>query len=229
MNKSPIFNIEIFLKNVLMYLQSIEIDLKLINHDDPKISVLVQSLFIKHSNQFIKNNNNKLNAINEIKTFVLLTKEQQKDLSQMFINPSITEITDKHNNIEFILNKMNRFALNHLAIDYVQFLEFKTVWDNLNNETKNTIQDPFKDQKTKDLFEYIVQNWKNKATSKWGYIWIYLVQMENGKMTFKIDYEAYLIEMGLLTKGKPNYDNCNSQKRYDQLEVLKEQFDRLGS
>jgi hypothetical protein len=206
MNKSPIFNIEIFLNNVLMYLQSIEIDLKLINQDDPNLNDQIRSLFTKHSNQFIKNNNNKINAINELKTFVLLNKDQQKDLSQMFINPIIKEITINQSNIEFILNEMNRFAINYLAIDFVQFLEFKTVWDTIkNDEVNKIIQHPFEDEKTNDLFNYLVTKWDYNKDQKWADIYIEIDESNEYKAPYKNEYQTFIIQTYGYT-GKFQYD-----------------------
>jgi hypothetical protein len=88
----------------------------------------------------------------------------------------------------------------------------------------NATNNPFKDNTTAELFEYIVKNWNYNAATKWGYIWNYFIQRGNGKMTFKIDYESYLIERGLITKGKPNYEACSSSKRYNQLDELKRQY-----
>jgi hypothetical protein len=83
---------------------------------------------------------------------------------------------------------------------------------------------PFKDDQTKGLFEYIVEHWDNDKATKWGYIWEYLFTKENGRLTNKTDYEAYLRVNYNFTKGKPNYESCNSENRYSQLEELKKRF-----
>jgi hypothetical protein len=89
------------------------------------------------------------------------------------------------------------------------------------NKPITATKSPFKDKQTAELFEYIIQNWKYNANTKWGYIWNYFIDRGNGKVTFKVDYENYLIERNLLTKGKPNYTSCNSEKRYNELDELK--------
>lgn len=83
---------------------------------------------------------------------------------------------------------------------------------------------PFKDLQTKELFEYIVNYWDNKNATKWGYIWEYLYTKDNGKLTNKTDYETYLRKHYDFTTGKPNYESCNSEKRYLELDNLKTQF-----
>jgi hypothetical protein len=89
------------------------------------------------------------------------------------------------------------------------------------NKPITAIKTPFKDKPTAELFDYIIQNWKYNANTKWGYIWNYFIEKGNGKMPFKIDYETYLIERGLITRGKPNYESCISPKRYNELDELK--------
>jgi len=85
-------------------------------------------------------------------------------------------------------------------------------------------QSPFKDAKTKDLFDYIVKNWSNNSASKWGYIWEFLFTKDNGKLTNKTDYESYVRKYHNFTSGKPNYESCNSAKRYLELDELKQGY-----
>jgi hypothetical protein len=98
------------------------------------------------------------------------------------------------------------------------------ILSHFDNKPNSTIKNPFKNQQTAELFEYIVENWSYTSATKWGYIWNYFVQKGNGKMTYKSEYESYLMERGLMVKGKPNYDACNSDKRLNELEDLKSQF-----
>lgn len=86
---------------------------------------------------------------------------------------------------------------------------------------------PFKDEQTKNLFEYIVKNWKNDTATKWGYIWNFLNYQESGGMTYKIDYETYLREKHNFTKGKPNYETCTSEKPKKELAELKKEFFKI--
>jgi hypothetical protein len=91
------------------------------------------------------------------------------------------------------------------------------------------LMQPFRDEKSRKLFLFIVDNWDYKANTKWGYIWSYFVDRGAGKLTTKTEYEAYIRQSVDLFKGKPNYHACNDEKRYQQLEELKEQFDRVGN
>ena len=97
----------------------------------------------------------------------------------------------------------------------------KEILKYFDHKPQTTTKTPFKDKQTAELFEYIIQNWKYNANTKWGYIWNYFIEKGYGKMIFKVDYENYLIERGLITRGKPNYENCTSPKRYNQLDDLK--------
>lgn len=89
------------------------------------------------------------------------------------------------------------------------------------NSEENT---PFKDERTKNLFEYIVKKWKNNSANKWGYIWIFIVDQDNGGLTVKADYESYLRRHHGFLDGKANYDSCNSGKRFKQLDKLNKEF-----
>lgn len=104
----------------------------------------------------------------------------------------------------------------HFLIKYIEPKQETTL--SITNKT------PFKDSQTKDLFEFIVKYWDNKNTNKWGYIWEYLFTKDNGKLTNKTDYETYLRKHYDFTTGKPNYESCNSEKRYLELDNLKTQF-----
>lgn len=86
---------------------------------------------------------------------------------------------------------------------------------------------PFKDEQTKNLFEYIVKKWKNDTATKWGYIWNFLNDQESGGMTYKIDYETYLRDKGLLPRGRPNYETCTSEKPKKELAELKKEFFKI--
>lgn len=89
------------------------------------------------------------------------------------------------------------------------------------------LHSPFRDNDTKELFDYLVKNWSNKNANKWGYIWQFLVVQGKGKLTTKTDYENYLRIHKGFTEGKPNYDSCNSKKHYDKLTELYENFKQI--
>jgi hypothetical protein len=116
----------------------------------------------------------------------------------------------------------------HLKINEINFIEtaIKGAYQKCLKPT-TTKKTPFKDGKTKELFEYIVENWNNKDATKWGYIWEYLYTKEHGRLTNKTEFEAYIRENYDFTKGKPNYESCNSKKRYIELDELKEQFEKI--
>jgi hypothetical protein len=99
-------------------------------------------------------------------------------------------------------------------------LEFNAPFDIKNSSTKS----PFRDEKSKKLFEFIVNNWSNSHNTKWGYIWDFMVLQENGKLTNKTEYEAFVREKYNFLKGKMNFDSCNSSKRFEELEELKQKF-----
>jgi hypothetical protein len=122
---------ERFVNHVLRYLTSIEIDLKLIKSEDPEIESNIRTIIKKHSNNFIKKNNHKINAINELKEFVTNCEEHQMESLQKIMNPIISEVIKKHKDVQHTLSKLNRFSLNDLAMDYSQFIEFNEVWSSI--------------------------------------------------------------------------------------------------
>ena len=93
--------------------------------------------------------------------------------------------------------------------------------------TEDSTKTPFRDQNSRNLFDFIVLKWENKATNKWGYIWEFFVTKGNGKLTNKTDYESYLRRNHNFNSGKPNYESCNSFKKFDQLELLKDNFIKI--
>jgi hypothetical protein len=163
-----------------------------------------------------------------VETTIKQTKNIKLDLiktSKMNLDKTEVQqlIIDVHE-LQFI-TKIESPELQNTISFCNEFIEFlKTIVTYIEPQQTIPEKTPFRDQKTAELFEYIVENWNYNAATKWGYIWNYFIQRGNGKMTFKIDYESYLIERGLITKGKPNYEACNSSNRYDQLDELKRQF-----
>ena len=130
--------------------------------------------------------------------------------------------------IDRLEDKSHANLINIAKIEIDNVFYYLNLYNSRYNEQRTVthtkpILNPFKDGETKDLFEYIIQNWEYNAMTKWGYVWNYFFDKGNGKMTSRTDYEGYLIQRGLITKGKPNYENCNSQKRYDALDQLKKE------
>lgn len=94
-----------------------------------------------------------------------------------------------------------------------------------NNEKKHH---PFKNPETIEFFDYIVKHWTDyKANAKWAYIWNYL--FDNGDLTYKTEYIKFLIEKGLLTKTKLDYDKATSQKHKNRLIELHEEFRKISN
>jgi hypothetical protein len=94
---------------------------------------------------------------------------------------------------------------------------------------RDTTPAPFVDDESRDLFLYIANNWDYEHSTKWGYIWNFFMDRGAGKLTYKTDYENYIRDNIKQFRGKPNYDNCISEKIWPQLEKLKEQFDRQNA
>jgi hypothetical protein len=188
----------------------------------------VQTLDVEPINQHQKFFHNSIDQIKFIKSELVKTSKQ--NLKKDEIQNLIIEVSE----LKFI-TKIENPELKDSINFYNELVDFlKTIVQHIqdNQDIKTPLQlgqakpekKPFRDDSTAELFEYIVKHWNYNAATKWGYIWNYFFQKGNGKMTFKIDYETYLIERGLMTKGKPNYEACSSSKRYDQLDELKRQY-----
>jgi mRNA-degrading endonuclease YafQ of YafQ-DinJ toxin-antitoxin module len=88
-----------------------------------------------------------------------------------------------------------------------------------NDKNDNSIQHPFKDPKTFELFNYIVDNWKYKRDIKWAYIYNFF----DNPNIYLNEYERY-VKRTQNFEGLFKYHNANSQKVYDALKNLKESF-----
>lgn len=95
--------------------------------------------------------------------------------------------------------------------------------DGLIKTIKSTPLKPFRDNETKDFFDFIILNWERKTANRWGYFWEFIVTKNNGKLTSKVDFENYLISQNLYS-GKPNYESCNSNRIFIELEELFSEF-----
>jgi ribosomal protein L22 len=156
-------------------------------------------------------------------------KLSKNNLKKLEINHLILEVSE----LKFI-TKIENPELKDSINFYNELVDFlKTIVQHIqdNQDIKTPLQlgqakpekKPFRDDSTAELFEYIVNNWDYNAATKWGYIWEYLFTNNNGKLTNKTDYETYIRERFNFTKGKPNYENCVSPKRFLELDELKEQ------
>jgi hypothetical protein len=187
----------------------------------------VQTLDIEPLNQHQKKFTNSRDKIKYIKSE--LVKTSKRNLKKDEIQHLIIEVSE----LKFI-TKVENPELEDTINFYNELVDFlKTIVQYIqeNQEIKTPLQigqptpeiNPFKDPQTAELFEYIVDNWDYNAATKWGYIWEYLFTNNNGKLTNKTDYETYIRERFNFTKGKPNYENCVSPKRFLELDELKEQ------
>ena len=143
---------------------------------------------------------------------------------------------DYEEQFQFLLiNKDLKYNFQYLnnMLNYINNQCNKLIYDNkdsiiINDTPKENnllhFQEPFKNKTTKDLFEYLVENWSNSNTNRWGYLWEYLQTKGNGSLTYKVDYENYIRKIYSITNGKFNYDSCNSNKRFEELDDLKKIF-----
>jgi hypothetical protein len=147
----------------------------------------------------------------------------------MFINTTFEKITTIHEEIELKLNNMHRFALNYLAIDYVQFLEFKTVWDKLNinehstkhNSTENAPQFQF----------HVVNGNKWNTADRYDLLSAlgFISQLEDSGLTTdeKREILAIILKTTPEMARKTSYGTTKTQSNQtDQINYYKEKFKR---
>jgi mRNA-degrading endonuclease YafQ of YafQ-DinJ toxin-antitoxin module len=97
-----------------------------------------------------------------------------------------------------------------------------------NDKNDNSIQHPFKDPKTFELFNYIVDNWKYKADQKWADIFNAIKYNNNGKEpTYKNEYRAYIIKRFQYTgKFQFDYEKKSTNRHKQDLIKLIEEFSK---
>lgn len=88
----------------------------------------------------------------------------------------------------------------------------------------DTIESPFNDVKTLDLFNYIVDNWSYNKGQKWADIWKEINNLENYKAPYKNDYQSYIIKRFGYT-GKFQYEKVKRETNKDRIELLMHIFD----
>ena len=88
------------------------------------------------------------------------------------------------------------------------------------NDPKNNLKTPFKDQKTTDLFEYIINNWNYDKQQKWANICKAIEGTEIYKIPYRGDYEKY-IRTRFSYVGKFQYDKANLDNNRNNIELLK--------
>jgi hypothetical protein len=135
------------------------------------------------------------------------------------------------NSLNYEIRKYSKIfsGSNFIVNSYESNYEFYQSWLNevklkpIKSYSNTLISNPFRDNDSKDFFDYVVLNWDKKTANKWGYFWEFMVTKNNGKLTSKVDFENYLISHNLYL-GKLNYDSCNSDKIFLKLEELLSQF-----
>jgi len=135
--------------------------------------------------------------------------------------------------INLYISTLNEIELyEYLSILNELIENFKPENQNQSKDLKKTphqseMKHPFKDSETFELFNYILDKWSNTNDNKWGYIWEFFFTRGYGKITNKTEYESYIRTNHNFTKGKPNYDSCNSDKRYKELISLYDEFKEI--
>ena len=87
------------------------------------------------------------------------------------------------------------------------------------NDSKNNLKTPFKDQKTAELFEYIVQKWNYPNNQKWADIWDEINESDNYKAPYKNEYQTYIIKRFEYT-GRFQYDKLKDPQNRDRIELI---------
>lgn len=185
--------------------------------------------------------------------FIIIRKTLSKQINNIDRYKYLTELYESFQNDEkneFLLwfehdflNKLNSeikkyskilddlssiISINQSLYEFYQSWLNEIKLKSIKSYSNTIISKPFRDNDSKEFFEYIVNNWDKKTTSRWGYLWNFIVDFNNGKLTNKTDYEEYLRINNYLVKGKPNYESCSSKKVYLELEELLEKYKKYN-
>jgi hypothetical protein len=108
----------------------------------------------------------------------------------------------------------------HLKINEINFIEtaIKGAYQKSLKPT-TTKETPFIDDKTKELIEYLVKNWRYNKQQKYADIYTTLDGLGEYKMPFKSDYQDYIIKQFGHT-GKFQYDKVKSTQNQNKKELL---------
>lgn len=118
--------------------------------------------------------------------------------------------------INLYTSKLNKIEL----FEYLNLIS--QVIENFEPESKTDIKHPFKDSKTLELFNYIVDNWKYKANQKWADIFTEM-NTANYIIPYKEDYEMYVRDR-FDYKKRFQYDKVkkpNNRNKIALLELIK--------
>jgi hypothetical protein len=78
---------------------------------------------------------------------------------------------------------------------------------------------PFENNRTLQLFNYIVNNWNYNYNQKWADIWNELYYLKGFKAPYKNEYRTYIIKRFNYT-GKFQYDKIKSQDNKDRKRLI---------
>lgn len=78
---------------------------------------------------------------------------------------------------------------------------------------------PFENKKTKELFDYLVDNWNYDKQQKWADIYIELNESNYYKAPFKNEYEQY-VRSRFDYVGKFQYDKIKKEENKDRQRLL---------
>jgi hypothetical protein len=218
MKESPIKYIEIYFGQINCYLMNIESCFDFI--DKNNVEIEVTNIISKFSNEHIKHRNDRLKAINELR--VIFVKDiEQRNQYKILIDEKIELFQTNLTKVENKLNEIYRFGLTLIEMDlfYIkQFIdEVKLKLKNQENK-ETTITNPF-NEKTAELFEYIVENWNYDKQQKWADIWIEINESDNYKAPYQNEYQTYIIKRFEYT-GRFQYDKAKDPKNRNRIELI---------
>lgn len=78
---------------------------------------------------------------------------------------------------------------------------------------------PFKDEKTFQLFNYIVEKWSYNRDQKWADIWNVIKESEKYKLPYQNEYEKY-VRLRFKYTGKFQYDKIKKDDNRDNQSLL---------
>ena len=95
------------------------------------------------------------------------------------------------------------------------------------NPQTQVLHDPsFKDEKTAELFEYIIDNWKYDKQQKWAEIFHVINETEKYKILYSGDYEKYIRQrfeyLGKFQYEKSRDKNRDNRDRQNLMNIIKE-------
>lgn len=219
MKESPIKYIEIYFGQINCYLMNIESCLDFI--DKNNVEIEVTNIISKFSNEHIKHRNDRLKAINELSD-IFVKNTDERNQYKILIDEKIELFQTNLIKVENKLNEMYRFGLTLIEMDlfYIkQFIdEVKLKLKNQENK-ETTITNPF-NEKTAELFEYIIQNWNYYKDQKWADIWNEINESDNYKAPYQNEYRTYIIKRFEYT-GRFQYDKVKDPQNRDRIELIK--------